>query len=94
MNSEQKDAELSDYSLDDVSCKFTVAEMKKFNPACPKSYTARSGWAMNVRRRVYDTLNVLYASDMLQLTRDERFVLNPKNVNFFEVAKDSPSISN
>jgi hypothetical protein len=77
INLEEKEVEFSDYSLDDVSCKFTLAEMKKFNPSCPKSYTARTGFAMNLRRRIYDTLNVLYASDVILLTKEDKFVLNP-----------------
>lgn len=58
--------------------------MKDFNPEDPKSYTARTGWAMNVRRRVYDTLNVLYASDMLLCTKNDKFVLNQKYRFYFD----------
>ena len=63
--------------------------MKEFNPDDPKSYTARTGWAMNVRRRVYDTLNVLYAADMLLCTKDDKFVLNPKHSSYFQIIENS-----
>ena len=69
---------MSDYSLDDVSCKFTEAELKQFEPENPGAKCHRTGWAMNIRRRVYDTLNVLYASNLLAIEqKDDRFKINP-----------------
>jgi hypothetical protein len=54
-------------SLDDVSCKFTEADLVAFEPQNPSAKCHRTGWAMNIRRRVYDTLNVLYAANLLIL---------------------------
>lgn len=40
---------------------------------------------MNIRRRVYDTLNVLYASDLLIVgQKDDRFRINPRYTNLLK----------
>ena len=64
------------YTLDDVSVRIDESDIEEITNGNFKRFQRQSGWAMNIRRRVYDTLNVLYAAGYLAQIAIDKFELS------------------
>lgn len=66
------------YSLEDVSIKYNEEDLPRRFPN-DDTYRAcrKMGWACNMRRRTYDSLNVLLACGFLKLNNKQHFELDP-----------------
>ena len=67
-----------DFTLDDVSVKFNDSDSEDFNEdtLCARRKGNPKSWVTNIRRRVYDALNVQMAAGFLHQNEHDCFEVN------------------